>query len=166
MLCALNKLYQMWALLRSNQRRKKEPASEGGTRAPQRGPGMPPPWVLGNSARASRVVTAELGLKGEAEDVDGQERLFRQREQLSRWEHSINRSLLSTCYVLRHLSESNLVQSLPSGSHMPEGRHQVIDYTPLLNCTCSAPLGATGFLFTQVPRGTGRDQAGKRGGPG
>ena len=23
-------------------------------RAPQRGPGMPPPWVLGNSARASR----------------------------------------------------------------------------------------------------------------
>ena len=96
---------------------------EGGTQGTSKRARNAPSLGVGEFSKGfQEVVTAELGLKGEAEDADGQERLFRQREQLSRREHSINRSLLSTYYVLRHLSGSNLVQSLPSGSHMPEGQ--------------------------------------------
>ena len=94
---------------------------EGGTQGTSKRAGNAPSLGAGKLSKGfQEVVIAELGLKGEAEDTDGQEGLFRQREQYSRCEHSINRSLLSTYYVLRHLSEYNLVQSLPSGSHMPK----------------------------------------------
>lgn len=55
---------------------------EGGTQGTSRRAGNAPSPGVGELSKGfQEVVTAELGLEGEAEDMDGQEGLFRQREQ-------------------------------------------------------------------------------------
>ena len=55
---------------------------EGGTQGTSKRAGNAPSLGAGKLSKGfQEVVIAELGLKGEAEDTDGQEGLFRQREQ-------------------------------------------------------------------------------------